>query len=81
MITGYRVPGPSGEICETHRGDMGEKGIQFLIGIEDAILSKIIGRRYRPYPFPPRLLVDRLGTVIRRHCRVVSSVRTHRHPR
>ena len=32
----------------THRGDMSEKGIQFLIGVEDAILSKIIGRRDHP---------------------------------
>ncbi len=64
----------------THRGDMSEKGIQFLISVEDAILSKIIGRRYRPYAFPPRLLVDRDGTAIRRHCRV-SPVRGHCHPR
>jgi hypothetical protein len=38
---------------------MSEKGIQFLIGVEDAILSKIIGRREHPYALPPRLLVDR----------------------
>jgi hypothetical protein len=65
----------------THRSDMSEKGIQFLIGVEDAILSKIIGRCYRPYAFPPRLFVNRLGTAVRRHCRVVSSVRGHCHPR
>jgi hypothetical protein len=48
----------------THRGDMGEKGIQFFIGVEDTILGKIIGRRYRPYALAPRLLVDRLDAAI-----------------
>jgi hypothetical protein len=79
-VEDYPVHGPSGEVCVTHRGDMSKKGIQFLIGVEDTILSKIIGRRYRPYAFPLRLFVDRLGTAIRRHCRVVSSVRGHCHP-
>jgi len=79
-IEDYPVHGPSGQVCVTHRGDMSEKGIQFLIGVENAILSKIISRRYRPYAFPPRLLVDRLDTAIRRHRRVVSSVRGHCHP-
>jgi hypothetical protein len=64
----------------THRGDMSEKGIQFLIGVEDAILSKIIGRRDYPYALPPRLLVDRLDAAVRRHCRMVSPVRGHCHP-
>lgn len=56
--------GRSDEVCVTHRGDMGEKGIQFFIGVEDTILSKIIGSRYRPYALAPRLLVDRLDAAI-----------------
>ncbi len=61
----------------THRGDMSEKGIQFLIGVEDAILSKIIGGRDSPNVLPPRLLVDRLDAMIPRHSRIVSPVRGH----
>jgi len=44
----YAVHGPSGEVCVTHRGDMSEKGIQFLVVVEDAVLSEIIGSRYLP---------------------------------
>ena len=64
----------------THRCDMSEKGIQFLVGVEDAVLSEIIGRRYRVHALPPRLLVDRLDAVIRQPCRIVRSVRSHCHP-
>jgi hypothetical protein len=64
----------------THRGDMGEKSVQFLIGVEDTVLSKIIGRRDRAYTLPPCLLVDRLYVAIWRHRRMVSSARGHRHP-
>ena len=55
-----------------------EKGIQFLVGVEDAVLSEIIGSR--AHALPPRLLVDRLDAVIRQPCRVVRSVRSHCHP-
>ena len=79
-IENYPVHGPSGEVCVTHRGDMSEKGIQFLVGVEDAVLSKIISRRYRPYALTPCLLVDRLEAVIRQLCRIVRSVRGHCHP-
>jgi hypothetical protein len=64
----------------THRGDMSEKGIQFLVGVKDAILSKIIGGRNNPYALPPRLLIDRLDAMILRHSRIVSPVRGHCHP-
>ena len=47
-VEGYAIQGPSGEVCVTHRGDMSEKGIQFLVGVEDAVLSEIIGSRYLP---------------------------------
>jgi hypothetical protein len=58
----------------THCGDVSEEGVQLLVGVKDTVLGKIIGRRYRPYAFTPCLLVDRLGTAIRRHCRVANSV-------
>ena len=38
----YPLHGPSGEVCVTHRCDMSEKGIQFLVGVEDAVLSEIV---------------------------------------
>ena len=44
-VEDYPVHVASGEVCVTHRGDMSEKGIQFLVGVEDAVLSKIIGGR------------------------------------
>jgi hypothetical protein len=78
-VEDYAVHGPSGEVCVTHRGDMSEKGIQFLIGVEDAVLSEIIGRRYRPYALTPCLLVDRLDAVIRQPRGIVSSFRGHCH--
>ena len=28
----------------THLGDMSKEGVQFLVGVEDAILSEIVGR-------------------------------------
>jgi hypothetical protein len=79
-VEDYPVHGPSGEVCVTHRGDMSEKGIQFLVGVEDAVLNEIISRRYRPYVLTPCLLVDRLDAVIRQPCRIVSPVRGHCHP-
>jgi hypothetical protein len=76
----YPVYGLSGEVCVTHRGDMSEKGIQFLVGVEDAILNEIISRRYRPYVLTACLLVDRLVAMIRQPCRIVSPIRAHCHP-
>jgi hypothetical protein len=79
-VEDYPVHVASGEVCVTHRGDMSEKGIQFLVGVEDAVLSEIIGRRYRPYAPAPCLLVDRLDAVILQPRRIVSSIRGHCHP-
>ena len=64
----------------THRGDMGEEGVKFLVGVEDAFLYQIIGRLDRTHTLAPRLLIDRLDTAIRRDRRVVRSVRGHCHP-
>ena len=63
----------------THRGDVSQKGVQLLVGIEDTILGEIIGRDDGTYALPPRLFVDRLNAAIRRH-RPVGSVGRHRHP-
>ena len=79
-VEDYAVHGLSGEVRVTHRSDMSEKGIQFLVGVEDAVLSEIIGRRYRPYALTPCLLIDRLDAVILQPRRIVSSVRGHCHP-
>jgi hypothetical protein len=43
-VKDYPVHDGSGEVCVTHLGDMSEEGVQFLVGVEDAILSEIVGR-------------------------------------
>jgi hypothetical protein len=63
----------------THGCDVREKGIQLFVCVEHAVVGEIVGRHDRAYALAPCLLVDRLNTAIRRHRRVVSSVRGHRH--
>lgn len=65
----------------THRGDMSEEGVQFLISVEDAVVREVIGRPDRAYALAPSLLVDRLDAVIRRDRYLVRSVRGHYHLR
>src|SRR5258706_15200102 len=60
-----------------HRGDMSKEGVQFLISLENAVLSKIIDRPDRPYALAPCLLVEGFGAAIRRHRHVVRPVRGH----
>ena len=73
--------GRSGEICVTHRGNMSQEGVQLLVRVEDALLRQISGRTDRAHTLAPRLLINRLGTAIRRDCCVVRPVRGHHHPR
>jgi len=63
----------------TRRGDMGQEGVQLLVGVEDTVLSEIIGRQDRAYTLAPCLLVERLGAAIWRQRSVVRSVRGHCH--
>jgi len=65
----------------THRRDMSKERVKLLIGIEDAVLCKVIGRPNRAYALAPGLLVDRLGALIRWYRYVVRPVRRHCHLR
>jgi hypothetical protein len=75
------IQGRSGEVCVTHRGDMSQKGVQFLVSIEDAFLRQIIGSPDRAHALAPCLLIDRLDAAVRRDCCVVRPVHGHHHPR
>jgi hypothetical protein len=59
---------------------MSEKRVQLLVGVQDAVLSEIIGRLDRAYTLAPRLLVERLAATVRRDRRIVRPVRGHSHP-
>jgi hypothetical protein len=37
----------------THRGDVSEEGIQFLISVEDAVVHEVIGGLDRAYALAP----------------------------
>ena len=65
----------------THRGDMSEEGVQFLISVEDAVVRKVIGGPDWAYALASSLLVDRLDAVIRRNRYLVRSVCGHYHLR
>ena len=65
----------------THRGDMSQEGVQFLVSIEDALLRQIIGSPDRAHTLAPCLIIDRLDAAVRRDCCVVRPVRGHHHPR
>ncbi len=41
----------------THLGDMSKEGVQFLVSVEDAILSEIVGRPDSANALAPRQLV------------------------
>jgi hypothetical protein len=65
----------------THRGDMSQKGVQFLVSIEDALVRQIIGRPDRAHTLAPCLVIDRLDAAIWRNRWVIRPVRGHHHPR
>jgi hypothetical protein len=51
----------SSEVSVTHRSNMSKVGVQFLVGVEDAVLREVISRLNRAHALAPRPLVDRLG--------------------
>src|SRR5216683_1736416 len=77
---GSPAPRRSGEIRVTHRGHMSEEGVQLLIGVEHAVLGKVVGRLDRLHALAPRLLVNRLGTDLRRLCRIIRVAGGHPRP-
>ena len=42
----------------TRLGDMSKEGVQFLVGVEDAILSEIVGRPDGANALAPRLFIE-----------------------
>jgi hypothetical protein len=56
-IKDYPVHDGSGEVGVTHLGDMSEEGVELLVGVEDAILSEVVGRPDGANALAPRLFI------------------------
>ena len=42
----------------TRLGDMSKEGVRFLVGVEDAILSEVVGRADGANALAPRLFIE-----------------------
>ena len=42
----------------THLGDMSKEGVEFLVGVEDAVLSEVVGRPDGTNALAPRLFIE-----------------------
>jgi len=57
-VKDYPVHDGSDEVRVSHLGDMSKEGVQFLVGVEDAILSEIVGRPDGANALAPRLFIE-----------------------
>jgi hypothetical protein len=53
------IHGRSGLVGVTSRVDVGQEGVQLLVGVEDAILGEVVRRLDGPDMLAPRQLIDR----------------------
>jgi hypothetical protein len=79
-VEDHAIHGRSGEVGVTSGVDVGQEGVQFLVGVENVVLGEIVGRLDQPDVLAPRELVDGHRTTFRRpHRVVVRAARGHRH--
>ena len=57
-VKDYPAHDGSGEVRVTRLGDMSKEGVRFLVGVEDAILSEVVGRADGANALAPRLFIE-----------------------